>query len=248
MPTRPAVRLPSRPDPRDVVELKALRVQSPELATAVDFQLASFDLFRRAQTRVPLPPQLDGPRADAAIRSGQPILRFSDIPVNWNDFRWVLRETADLLARFELIEPATHAAIHTLMREAHTLEPRVESWFASAIARTPDESEFGEVFGRAIRPFLARCAEVWAPRLDVSSWLRGVCPLCAGDPELGLLRSDGGRRLVCVRCTTRWTQPPGAMSVLRRGPRRATHDAVDKRRHVRAGRLRHVPALPQVLR
>jgi hypothetical protein len=206
--TRSPARPASRPDPRDVLELKALKARSPELATAVDLQLASFDLFKRAQARVPLPPLLDTPRAQSAIASGQALLRFADVPVNWNDFRWVLRETTDLLARFELIDGPTQTAIHALMREAHTMEPQVEAWFTAAVARKPAESEFGEVFARAMRPFVARCAEVWAPRVDLSDWRHGWCPLCAGDPELGIIAADGDRRLVCGRCTTRWPHPP----------------------------------------
>ena len=44
-----------RADPRDVAELKQLRADHPELASAVDMQLALVDMQRRVQARVPLP-------------------------------------------------------------------------------------------------------------------------------------------------------------------------------------------------
>jgi FdhE protein len=208
VPTRPPARSPSRPEPRDVVELKALRARSPELATAVDLQLATLDLFRRTQARVPLPPQLDTPRAQEALAAGRPLLRFADLPLNWTDYRWALRETADLLLRFELVDRPAHAALQALTREGNALEAQVEAWFAAAVERRPaDMPDFAEVYERAMRPFVARCAEVWAPRLDLSDWHHGYCPVCGGGPELAVTGADEARRLVCGRCTSRWTSP-----------------------------------------
>lgn len=208
MPNRPPQRAPSRPESRDVVELKALKASAPELATAVDLQLATLDLFRRAQSRVPLPPQLDLARAEAAIAAGRPVLRFADVPLEWSDYRWVLRETADLLQRFELIDRSTHAALLAVTRDGNALVPQVQAWFATVVeGATGEPPEFGEIFERAMRPFVARCAEVWAPRLDLSTWALGTCPICGGGPELAILGADLGRRLVCGRCTARWPSP-----------------------------------------
>lgn len=195
-----------------MIELKQLRVGSPELATAIDLQLAQFDLFRRVQARVPLPPQLDLARAIADIAKGRPLLRFADVPMNWSDYRWGLRETADLLRRFDLIDQALHLRVHHLMRDGHALEPLVATWFDSTVAgdAAPEEvGDAGEVVLRALKPFLARCAEVWGPRIDLAGWHRDVCPLCGGQPELGILLVDGDRRLICERCTARWPSPPG---------------------------------------
>ena len=206
---RPQPRPPVRSEPRDVVELKSLRARMPELATAVDLQLAQLELFRRVHARVPLPPQLDEARAIADVAAGRPILRFGDVPINWSDFRWALRETTDLLRRFELVDAPLHARLHHLMRDGHTLEPAVTAWFEAATCGKPaDDEEIGEVFARGLRPFLARSAEVWGPRLDLSRWGRGACPLCGGQPELGILLADGDRWLVCERCTVRWPLPP----------------------------------------
>lgn len=211
VPTRPPLRTTSlRAEPREVVELRQLRAASPELATAIDLQLAQFDLFRRVQARVPLPPQLDAARAAVDVAAGRAILRFGDLPINWSDYRWGLRETADLLRRFDLVDHDLHLRLHQLMRDGHALEPLLARWFGAAVdgGSTPDDGDVGEVLLRALKPFLARCAEVWTPRLDLSAWVRGACPLCAGTPELGVLLADGDRRLVCERCTARWPCPP----------------------------------------
>lgn len=208
MSNRHTARAPRRPESRDVVELNALRVRSPELAPAVDLQLATLDLFRRAQARVPLPPQLDLDRFEAALASGRAVLRFADVPFEWSDYRWVLRETADLLQRFELIDGAAHAALLAVTRDGNALVPRVETWFAVAVEGHPgDVPEFAEIYEQAMRPFLARCASAWAPRLHSLSWDLGTCPICAGSPELAILGADGTRRLSCGRCTARWAGP-----------------------------------------
>ena len=132
MSNRHTARAPRRPESRDVVELNALRVRSPELAPAVDLQLATLDLFRRAQARVPLPPQLDLDRFEAALASGRAVLRFADVPFEWSDYRWVLRETADLLRRFDLVDAPSHAALLAVTRDGNALEPQVRAWFAAA--------------------------------------------------------------------------------------------------------------------
>jgi hypothetical protein len=137
------------------------------------------------------------------------MLAFADVPINWSDFRWVLRETVDLLRRFDLVDAPLHAELHQLMREGHTLEPRVEEWFTAALrGEARGAGEIGEVFAQALKPFLARCAEVWIPRLDLSRWMRGSCPLCGGAPEIGVITTSGERCLLCARCTGRWPCPP----------------------------------------
>lgn len=258
---RTAIRPPSRPESRDVLELKALRERAPELATAVDLQLATLELFRRAQARVPLPPQLDTPRAMAAVEAGRPILRFGDLPLNWSDYRWILRETADVLLRFELLERPIHLTLLAMTRQGNTLEAQVEAWFNAVIAGdSPELPEFAEVFERALRPFAARCAEVWAPRLDLSRWQKGTCPLCAGGPELAVIGADHTRRLICTRCTTRWPSPqercpwcgedrPGTHTTLATRDGRYVLDACDTcRRYVKCcdERALHRPVMPWV--
>ena len=51
---QPPPRAP-RAEPREVVELKQLKTAQPDLAGAVDMQLALVDMQRRVQSRVPLP-------------------------------------------------------------------------------------------------------------------------------------------------------------------------------------------------
>ena len=60
-----------------------------------------------------------------------------------------------------------------------------------------------EVLSLAMKPFLARCAEVWGPRVPLNQWRRGWCPLCGLYPDFATI-IDGDLLLICGRCTVQW--------------------------------------------
>jgi hypothetical protein len=92
----------ARAEPREVVELKQLKARQPELAEAVDLQVALFELQRRVLARVPMPWVEAAPEwLKQQHEQGRPLLRFEDIPLDWTDFRLVFRQTADVLRRFD---------------------------------------------------------------------------------------------------------------------------------------------------
>ena len=208
---------PPRAEPREVVELKQLRASQPELASAIDMQLALVDMHRRVQARVPLPwIQPDALWLRAQQEAGRPLVRFTDIPLDWSDFRLTLRQTADILLRFEALDPGDHERLAGLLRDGNSLEPLVERWYAASSAvdgspaRTRPSTDTGtpgldHVLVLAVRPFLSRCAEVLMQRLEVSSWNRGYCPLCGWEPDFAVVTPLGERRLICGRCLAQWT-------------------------------------------
>ena len=213
--TRPA--RPPRAEPREIGELKRIRTSQPDLAPAVDLQIALLELQRRVQARVPMPSIDVAPewlkRQHAA---GRPLLRFEDIPLDWTDFRLVFRQTADVLWRFDALEAPEYQAIQTMTRDGHALEPHVVRWFNQTAApervlkeevRLPagiSVASLEQVLTLAMRPFLERCAEMVQQRADLSTWTHPHCPICGGEPEFGVHTSGGDRVLICGRCTARW--------------------------------------------
>jgi hypothetical protein len=206
---------PPRTEPREIVELKALKSSNPELASAVDMQIALVDSQRRIQSRVPLPwIQADKAWVDAQQRVGRPVVRFTDIPLDWTDFRLLLRQTADILHRFEALDRAEHQQILTLGRDANALEPLVNHWYAASSgvdANDPKErippgapANLDQVLVLALRPFLARCGEALAQRIDFSGWAHGHCPICGWEPDFAVITPSADRRLICGRCTAQW--------------------------------------------
>ena len=205
----------SRPDSREVAELKQLKLAQPALASAVDMQLELLAVQRRVQARVPLPwIQADPQRLASDQQSGSPVARFADIPLDWTDFRLALRQTSDILHRHETMGYEDHQQILALGREGNALEPLVTAWYAgtsSADAHGPrglvaegTPPVFEHVLVLSLRPFLSRCAEVLLQTADLSGWLRGYCPICGWEPDFAVITHDGQRHLVCGRCLAQW--------------------------------------------
>jgi FdhE protein len=206
---------PQRAEPREIVELKAIKTTQPELASAVDMQVALVDMLRRVQSRVPLPWfQADPEWLKAQQAAGRPLVRFGDIPLDWTDFRLTFRQTADILHRFEALDAAEHQQILALAREGHALEPLVERWYAATSGvdgadprdRAPGGAppNLDHVLALAMRPFLARCAEVLMQRPELATWSHGHCPCCGWEPDFAVVLPTGDRRLICGRCLAQW--------------------------------------------
>ncbi len=213
--TQPRER-PPRSETREVTELRQVREHHPELAPAVDLQIALLELQHRVQGRVPMPwIEFAADWLKVQQAAGRPLLRFEEIPLDWTDVRLVFRQTADVLRRHDALEPADYRALQALARDGHALEPLVADWFNRAA--NPDRpgaapprpvavsaEALDQVLALTLRPFLERCAEAVRQRADFSAWRMASCPLCGGEPELATLDPHGDRFLVCGRCTTEW--------------------------------------------
>jgi hypothetical protein len=211
-PDRPA--RPPRAEPREIVELRQLRVAQPDLASAVDMQIELVEIQRRVQARVPLPWIQPDPKWLASQQAaGRPAVRFGDIPLEWTDFRLAFRQTADILRRYDALDRAEHEHILALGRDGNTLEPVVTAWYLdtsrvdgnAARADTGNETpNLDQVLLLALRPFLARCAEALLQRADFSGWRHGHCPFCGWEPDFAVITPAAERRLICGRCLAQW--------------------------------------------
>jgi hypothetical protein len=220
------------------VELKRLRDEHPELETAVDMQIALIELQRRVQARVPMPwVEVDPTWLKEQQVLGHPLLRFSDIPLDWTELRLMFRQTADILRRFDAMEAEDYEAVQAIARSGNVLEPLVVEWYEKAALRgaspSPGGSESREPVedpggGRqqgeppptvsaetgdqlmllAMKPFLERCAEVVQQRADFSTWAHPYCPLCGGEAEFAVITPSAERHLICSRCSGRWLFHP----------------------------------------
>jgi len=212
------VRAP-RAEPREIVELRQLKAEQPELASAIDMQIALAEMQRRVQSRVPLPwIQVDPEWLRAQQAAGRPLVRFREIPLDWSDFRLTFRQTADILQRFDALDRPDHETIVAIGRQGNALEPLVTAWYeaTSGVEATPDPTARQRALGDApasiehvlllaIRPFLARCAEALSQRLDLSTWTHGHCPFCGWEPDFAVVMPSAERRLVCGRCVAQWS-------------------------------------------
>ena len=183
-------------------------------------QLALVDMQRRVQSRVPLPwIQMDTDWMHAQQTAGRPIVRFTDIPLDWTDFRLTFRQTADILHRHEALESGDHARILALARDGHVLEPLVTEWYTvtsgvdgakrretAATSAPGAPAGLDQVLLLALRPFLARATEALA-RIDLARWHHGYCPFCGWEPDFAVITPSAERHLICGRCVAQWPFP-----------------------------------------
>jgi hypothetical protein len=219
----PPVRTP-RSETREVTELRAIKARNPELAGAVDMHIELLELQRRIQGRVPLPPlELDANILQRHQLDGRPLLRFEHIPLDLTDLRLMVRQTADVLHRFDALDASEFQLVHALGRGNQLLEvagrwyrraaERAAAATGAAVIAGPAISDrepeiVGHVLALAMRPFLFRCAEVLQRRPELSSWTHAHCALCGGEPDLATLDAQGDRHLVCGRCLLQWRFDP----------------------------------------
>jgi formate dehydrogenase maturation protein FdhE len=201
---------PARAEPRDIVELRHLKDEQPDLASAADMQIELLLAQRRVQARVPLP-SITFERRKPDRQQRQPMLKFKDIPIDWSDFRLMIRQTADILKRFETLDSPAYDQIQMLARDGQ-IETVVSSWYSAAMAsarrttdpRTEEKELLDQVLLLAMRPFLARCAEALLPAIELGDWGHPFCPLCGGEPEFAYINPAAERLLICGRCTGHW--------------------------------------------
>ncbi|MDA1184390.1 MAG: formate dehydrogenase accessory protein FdhE [Acidobacteria bacterium] len=215
---------PGRPDTPETTELRSLRERQPQLADAIDMHIDLLALQRRVQVRIPLPSfDLDAAIMGRHQKEARALLRFEQIPLEPTDLRLVLRQTMEIMRRFDALESADYESIETLDRDAG-LVAVVEDWYLAAAERHvvpehrsragsldapgQDDGARDQVLTLALRPFLSRCAEILQPRAELAIWSHPHCPLCGGEPDFAVITPAAERHLICGRCTLRWKFDP----------------------------------------
>jgi hypothetical protein len=208
---------PPHAESRDIAELKQLKETHPELSDAVDVQIELLTINKRVQGRVPLPwIQPDATWLAAQQREGRPAVRFSDIPLEWSDFRLTMRQVSDVLRRHDALDSRDHDKIFTISRDGHALEALVARWYTTTSHvdpiedATPDDLPPGldQVFLLALRPFLSRCADALMPRPEFQAWHQRHCPICGWEADFATITPNAERRLICGRCMAQWVFDP----------------------------------------
>ena len=212
-----------RPDTRESIELRAIRERQPELADAVDMHLDLLAVQRRVQVRIPLPSfELSADIMARHEAEARPLLHFEQIPLEPTDLRLVVRQTADIMRRFGVLDDAAHQRVQALERDM-ALVDIVGQWYRAgaeqhadapvgtrsrAEHRPADEGVLDQLLTLAMRPFLSRCAEILQRCGELTIWSRAHCPLCGGEPDLSVITPAAERHLICGRCTLRWKFDP----------------------------------------
>jgi formate dehydrogenase maturation protein FdhE len=217
--TQPHRPRPERADSPELAAFRQLKAEHPELAGAVDMQVELFVAQRRVQARLSTPwLEFDAVWLARQLGEGRPILRFNEVPFEWGEFRTLFRQIADVLRRYDVLEPAHLEETQALIRVSRPTRDDVAAWFEEAVGRLPGRPKaasalpeaVGQVLSLTARPFLARTIETLHQRVNLAPWSRPYCPFCGGDAELGILVRPGESHLACGRCTGVWPFPEHA--------------------------------------
>ena len=206
MSDRPAP--PTRTEPREILELRRLKEEQPDLGPAVDLQIELIQIHRRMQSRVPLPSiNLDAEHLNQLLAKG-PILLFDHLPIDWSDLRFLLRATAGAMRNHDALEDRDVRRVDLLCRDASRLPIVMRSWYDSVRpgggSLDPEAAGLETVLQQAMRPVLTRSAEAIMARTDFGGWRHHICPLCSGEPDLAVITPAAERLLICGRCAARW--------------------------------------------
>ncbi len=198
---------PPRAEPREIVELRRLKEDNPDLGSAVDLQIELLQVQRRVQARVALPSiRLDSEYLNGLLASG-PILQFEHLTIDWSDLRFLLRATATAMRTHEALEERDFQRADALFRDGARLPEIVRSWYGDRGTPLPlsdDAAGLEPVLLQAMRPILTRAADAIMARMDLTMWTQGICPLCGGEPDLSVITPAADRLLICGRCSARW--------------------------------------------
>lgn len=199
---------PTRAEPREIAELRKLRAENPDLASAVDLQIELLQVQRRVQARVALPSiPLESEHLNSLLASA-PILRFDHLKIDWSDVRFLLRATAAAMRTHEALEEGDFRRADALCRDGTRLPEIVRAWYENGRPGSApldgDAAGLEPVLLQAMRPILTRAADAIMARVDLSTWNRGACPLCDGEPDLAVITPAADRLLICGRCSARW--------------------------------------------
>lgn len=171
--------------------LEQARAAHPELAALLD--LHGEILAAQWAIRDALAP-FNSTSDPTRLAAGQPALTFDELAVDWQIFARLWHQVDDIARHYRDDWPREPTPVAS--REV------VRQWFDGA---PPTDESLDFLIAAALYPFLARAAESVAPRVQPELWMRGVCPVCGGEPDFAFLDEDkGARHLVCARCDADW--------------------------------------------
>jgi FdhE protein len=208
-----------RHESREVAELQSLRAAQPELREAIDLQLEMIELYRRVQARVSVPWfELSAEQVARHSNEGRPLVPFEAVPIELTDLRLLVRQTAEAMHRYGVLDRPDYDRVQALGRDMGLLVA-VGNWYRATSFQhvrahgqaAPDDTDpaLAQVFTLAMRPFLSRCAEVVQQRQELASWTCAHCAVCGGDPDLSTIGGSGERSLICGRCGLHWAFDAG---------------------------------------
>lgn len=194
--------------------LAAARAAHEELADLLDFYYQLYELQFAVKAGLPELEVRDAVASCWRLEGGIPQLTFDQLHIDPESFVGIVEQVADHLLRHnpgwqldraDWTPEALVAQAREVFETWDTLTSPKPDAGAEATGQAQQIRPVTLAVGFALAPYLQHAAEAILPRLDLSLWTRGYCPVCGGRPNLALLEAErGARQLLCSRCASLW--------------------------------------------
>lgn len=179
----------------------------------------SFEFYRKllsiqsdARLRVGIPKvSLDAEAIADRIRSGNPILAFDDLSIDWSLLMDIFEQVTTLCTDYPEVLGKLPENLMDSSSYLTYLKEATRVWFEEG--QLPPQTSVGRLKGTilefsiqaALRPFLLNNSQVLLSLVNQEHWRRGYCPICGGSPDFAFLDKESGARwLLCSRCDAEW--------------------------------------------
>lgn len=181
----------------------------------LDFRLEVLTIARTpVQGAGTAAPDLENDEIERRLRAGESLLDPDEAPFESAPYRLLLvriarRMKADTIAGgaelSEALERQTGSLdADALARAVLRRDGEALADAAGLVGISPSLLRFA--VAHALHPVLSPLREALAPRVRQDLWMRGHCPVCGGEPDMGRLVKDpqGARILHCPACGMEW--------------------------------------------
>jgi FdhE protein len=189
------------------------RGRFPQYSDSLGFYGAIMEVQQKALDEVECAIDLSHVDVDGRLREGKPILDVLELEIPPRDLLRVAGEICAAMEERGALGGRSSKEFLSWMGQDRERIEKIRKMVLAGQGRLEDLPGAEGVSGipvegivwESLAPFLRKCAASLEGRIDHSLWLRGYCPICGGNPLMGVYEAGGGRwMLECSLCHSLW--------------------------------------------
>ena len=154
-----------------------------------------------------------GKNAGERLSQGKPILTYSDLEINWEDFTKLFNALTELSVEFLTPDREETEEVKKIGSDLNSLQEATKTWFGSKIVSRKSNAKNNDtkplassILQATLYPSLTTYTDKLLPLVPQEAWYKRYCPVCGGGADFAFLdrEKDGARWLLCSRCDAQW--------------------------------------------